>query len=74
MNWEKLILYCKRNRVCTQGHIALWTEKMGISAYLIFKQLREMCKEGLLDDEEVYCVASKNRIMFKKHPEVEGSD
>ncbi len=66
MDWDKVIRLCKRNGYCTEGHIALWTGKMGITAYLAFRQLKLMCREGLLDDEDegLRCVPSKGKIMF----------
>jgi len=57
---------CKKAGKCTEGHIALWTGTLGSQAYRIFKQLRDLCKAGLLNDDEYQCVDMVDRIEFIK--------
>ena len=61
-----LVEYGKREGKINQGLVALWTGRLGHTAYLIFKQLKQLCESGALDDDEYVCVASKDEIHFRK--------
>lgn len=63
---HKVIAMARRVGEATQGLVALWTGRAGITAYLVFRQLRELCEDGYLDTDGVKCIASKDRIVFRK--------
>ncbi|MEM1983494.1 MAG: hypothetical protein QXZ63_07540 [Sulfolobales archaeon] len=66
INPALIIKMGKREGMITQGLIALWTGRYGSTAYLIFKQLKEQCQMGYLDDDDYICIADSDKIVFKK--------
>jgi len=62
----------KREGIITQGLIAWWLNKGGTTPYLIFKQIKELCELGILDDDDYICMVYKNRVVFRPAKESSG--
>ncbi len=62
---NQIIELGKKEGIINQGLIALWTGKAGMSAYLIFKQIKQLCEKGYLDDDSLKCVSYGDEVVFK---------
>jgi len=61
---EKIVQLGKSTGYITEGLVAWWTGKGGSTAYLAFRQLRQLCEDRVLDDDETVCVVRGDKIVF----------
>jgi len=66
VNIERIIALGRRTGFITQGLIALWIGRAGHTAYLVYKQIRELCQDGILNTETDKCEVKGSRLVFTK--------
>jgi len=62
---QTLVEMCKKALGCNEGLIAYWSNTGGLTAYRLFKQIRDLCRSGFLDSEEYQCVDKGDAIEFQ---------
>lgn len=67
----EIVEYGKKEGKINQGLIALWTGLGPSATYLFFKQIRELCLDGKLDDNEYICYSTGDQVIFRKRQEGE---
>ena len=65
VDMDYIIRRFKTEGKASEGIVALWLGKGGYEAYRVYKQLRDLCEEGFLDDDEFKCISSKRMIVLR---------
>lgn len=69
-----LLKVAKKIGMLNQGLVAQLTGRFGVSAYYIFRQLRDLCESGYLDDDSFVCVPNGDRILFRAKGDSKGGE
>lgn len=65
LNLDRIIEMGRRTGYITQGLVAFWTGRAGYTAYLVFKQIKELCEDGVLNTDTEICMVKGNKLVFQ---------
>lgn len=66
INFNTIIQRFVANGYVNQGLIAVWTNRGGMTAYLIFKQLKDLCEDGFFNDDTQVCEVRDGNLVLRK--------